>query len=253
LRPRPSADNDFGIPTITANGIRLYYERNGSGPRLLFLNGSSSTLASSALLIAPFVAGFDVVAHGQRGLGNTEIPAGSYCMADYAGDAIALLDAVGWERCRVFGVSFGGMVAQELAVTEPDRVERLVLCCTSPGGAGGASYPLQELAELPVDQRAEVGTRLLDPRFDADWLATHPADRGLADMMAARGTESAKTAEQSRGQAEQLRARAGHDVCDRLHLVACPTLVAGGRYDGIAPVANAEAIAARVPNAELRL
>ncbi|MDP9336194.1 MAG: alpha/beta hydrolase [Actinomycetota bacterium] len=153
----------------------------------------------------------------------------------------------------MIGVSFGGMVAQELALTAPDRVERLALCCTSPGGAGGASYPLQEPAELPVDQRAEVGTRLFDTRFDADWLATHPADRGLADMMAARRSESAKTADQLRGEAEQLQARAEHDVCDRLHVVACPTLVAGGYYDGIAPVANSKAIAARVPHAELRL
>ncbi len=72
-------------------------------------------------------------------------------MADYAADALALLDAVGWDTCRVVGVSFGGMVAQELAVTAPERVERLALCCTSPGGVGGASYPLQELAALPVD------------------------------------------------------------------------------------------------------
>ncbi|MDP9336193.1 MAG: hypothetical protein M3Q30_23175 [Actinomycetota bacterium] len=63
MRPRARADNDLRIPTISANGIRVYYERSGSGPRLLFLNGSGSTLATSALPIAPFAAGFDVVAH----------------------------------------------------------------------------------------------------------------------------------------------------------------------------------------------
>jgi len=252
LRRTARPDNDSAIPTITANGIKLYYERRGSGPRLLFLNGSGSTLASSALLIAPFAQRFDVVAHDQRGLGSTEVPAGPYTMADYAADALALLDTVGWERCRVVGVSFGGMVAQELAVTAPERVERLALCCTSPGGAGGASYPLHELADLPAAERAAVGTRLLDTRFDTEWLAAHPADRGLAEMMAARRSDE-KTAEQLRGETEQLHARAGHDVCDRLHLVACPTLVAGGRYDGIAPVANSQAIAERIPNADLRL
>ena len=159
-------------------------------------------------------------------------------MADYAADAIALLDAVGWDRCRVVGVSFGGMVAQELAVTAPDRVERLALCCTSPGGAGGASYPLHELAALPGAERAEIGTRLLDTRFDAEWLASHPADRGLAEMMAARRADSDKSADELRGETEQLRARARHDVCDRLHRVSAPTLIACGRYDGIAPVAN---------------
>jgi 3-oxoadipate enol-lactonase len=253
LRPTLRADNDSRIPTLTANGIHLYYERGGSGARLLFLNGSGSTLETSALLIAPFEQRFDVVAHDQRGLGRTDIPPSPYTMTDYAADAIGLLDAVGWDRCRVVGISFGGMVAQELAVTAPDRVARLALCCTSPGGAGGASYPLHELAGLPVAQRAEMGTRLLDTRFDADWLATHPADRGLAEMMAARRGDSTKTPEQLRGEAEQLQARAGHDVTERLHLVACPTLVACGRYDGIAPVANGEAIASRIPNATLRL
>ena len=219
----------------------------------MFLNGSGSTLATSALLIAPFAAHFEVVAHDQRGLGNSAIPPGPYTMADYADDAIALLDAVGWDRCRVVGVSFGGMVAQELAVTAPDRVERLALCCTSPGGAGHASYPLHELAGLSLEERAEMGTRLLDTRFDADWLATHPADRRLVELMSARRADSTKGAEQLRGEAEQLQARARHDVCDRLHLVKAPTLVAGGRYDGIAPVANSEAIATFVPDAELRL
>ncbi|MCU1464543.1 MAG: alpha/beta hydrolase fold [Actinomycetia bacterium] len=253
MRPAPRADNDSAIPTISANGIDLYYERRGAGPRLLFLNGSGSTLASSSLLVDPFAARFDVVAHDQRGLGNTEIPTGPYTMGDYAADAIALLDAVGWDRCRVVGVSFGGMVAQELAVTAPERVERLALCCTSPGGAGGASYPLHELASLPVAERAEIGTRLLDTRFDREWLASHPGDRGLAEMMAARRADADKNADELRGETEQLRARAGHDVCDRLRLVSAPTLIAGGRYDGIAPVANAEAIATRVPHAELRL
>ena len=59
------------------------------------------------------------------------------------------------------------MVAQELAVTAPDRVERLALCCTSPGGVGGASFPLHELANLSPAERAATGTQLLDTRFDA--------------------------------------------------------------------------------------
>ena len=71
-------------------------------------------------------------------------------------------------------------------------------------------------------------------------------------MMAARRSET-KTAEQLRGEALQLEARSRHDVCDRLARITCPTLVACGRFDGIAPPSNGEAIAARVPGAELRL
>src|SRR5918999_332479 len=165
-----------GMPVVEANGIELYYERRGRGRPLLFLNGSGATLETSALLIQPFAERFDTVAHDQRGLGRTAVPPGPYRMADYAADAAAILDAVGWDRCRVFGVSFGGMVAQELAVTWPERVERLALACTSSGGAGGSSYPLHELVDLSEEERGQIGVRLLDSRFTPDWLATHDSD-----------------------------------------------------------------------------
>jgi pimeloyl-ACP methyl ester carboxylesterase len=240
------------VPTASVNGIDVYYERSGSGPPLLFCNGSGQSLATSGFLVQLFAPHFAVLAHDQRGLGQTSVPPGPYSMADYATDIAALLDHVGWATCRVVGISFGGMVAQEFAVTHPERVERLALLCTSPGGEGGASYPLHELESLPADQRADIALRILDSRFDAEWLASHPSDRGLVEMMAQRNLVE-KSDEQRRGEREQLLARAGHDVCDRLQRVTCPTLVAAGRYDGIAPLANAEAIVARVPNAELRV
>ncbi len=240
------------MPTITANGIELYYERRGSGPRLLFCNGSGATLATSAPLIWSFADCCDVVAHDQRGLGRTEVPVGPYTMADYAADAMALLDHLRWETCRIIGVSFGGMVAQELAVSWPQRVERLALVCTSPGGAGGASYPLHELAAQPAAERAAVGMRILDTRFTAQWLAEHPSDRTLVEMMAARN-EAPRSNMQRRGEAEQLAARREHDVSTRLSAITCPTLVACGRYDGIAPLANGQWIASHIAGAELRV
>jgi pimeloyl-ACP methyl ester carboxylesterase len=240
------------MPTASVNGIELHFERTGTGRPVLFLNGSGATLASSGLLLAPFAARVDLLAHDQRGLGQTSIPPGPYAMADYAADALALLDHVGWDSCSVFGISFGGMVAQELAVTAPDRVDRLALACTSPGGAGGASYPLHELAELPADERAAVGARILDTRFTPEWLAEHAGDRAMAEVMAARGAVG-RSDEQRRGEAEQLDARRHHDVWDRLGHISCPTLVAAGRYDGIAPLTNSEGIASRIAGAELRV
>jgi pimeloyl-ACP methyl ester carboxylesterase len=215
------------------NGIEVFYERWGEGPRLLYLNGSGATIATTEPLIKMFTGDFDTLVHDQRGLGATAIPAGPYEMADYAADALALLDHVGWARARVAGISFGGMVAQELAVTAPERVERLALLCTSPGGLGGASYPLQELAGLPEDE-ARAGDRMLAEGMDARRAGT-------------------KTDDARRGEVEQLGARSRHDVCDRLERVACPTLVACGRYDGIAPPGNSEYIASHIPGAELRL
>jgi pimeloyl-ACP methyl ester carboxylesterase len=209
-------------------------------------------LVTSAPLIWSFADRFDVAAHDQRGLGRTEIPPGPYSMADYAADAAALLDHLGWATCRMIGVSFGGMVAQEFAVTWPERVERLALVCTSPGGGGGASYPLHELAALPADERAAIGLRILDTRFTPEWLATHSADRTLVEMMAARN-DAPRTDEQRRGEAEQIAARRHHDVSARLAAISCPTLVACGRFDGIAPPANGEWIASHVSGAELRV
>jgi 3-oxoadipate enol-lactonase len=236
---------------VAANGIDIYVERSGEGPRLAFLNGSSQTIDSMRPLLAVLASRFDLVAHDQRGLGRTTIPPGPYEMADYAADAAAVLDHVGWDSCRMVGISFGGMVAQELAVTWPERVERLALVCTSPGGPGAASYPLHELAALSDEEWAATYLPLLDTRFTPEWLAAHDRDRSVAEMLAARRS-GPRPPEQTRGEREQLLARSRHDVVDRLGRIACPKLVACGRYDGIAPPSNSEVIAARVPGAELR-
>jgi 3-oxoadipate enol-lactonase len=239
------------VPTVHANGIDIAYDRSGTGPRLLFLGGSGSNLTTNRPLINLLAPNFDVLTNDQRGLGDTTAPPGRYAMAEYAADAAALLDQVGWDRCRVVGISFGGMVAQEFAVTWPERVERLALLCTSPGGAGGASYPLHELEALPEAERAEIQLRILDTRFTPDWLASHPSDMELVEFMA-RGRNRPKTDEQRRGEREQLEARRHHDVCDRLHAVTCPTFVGAGLYDGIAPLSNAQAIVDRISGAVLQ-
>jgi pimeloyl-ACP methyl ester carboxylesterase len=239
------------VPTIHANGIDLYFERRGHGRRLLYFQGSGQTLAKSGVMIDGFAARFEVVAHDQRGLGRTEIPPAPYEMADYAADAAALLDEVGWDSCRMVGTSFGGMVAQEFAVTWPERVERLALVCTSPGGEY-ASYPLHALTDLPPEEAQALGATLLDSRFSPEWLAHHDDDRAIVDMITSTRGETA-SGEVRRGELAQLDARSRLDVLDRLAKVTCPTFIAAGRYDKIAPVANAEAIAERVPGAELRI
>jgi 3-oxoadipate enol-lactonase len=91
----------------------------------------------------------------------------------------------------------------------------------------------------------------MDSRFTPAWLAEHESDRLLAGVLAQRFAPGAFSEE--RGTALQLQARGGHDVSDRLPRITCPTLVASGRYDGIAPAANGIAIASQIPQAELRL
>jgi 3-oxoadipate enol-lactonase len=239
------------MPVDQVNGVGLYWERAGSGPRLLFCNGSGATLEVVRPFLSSFGAKFDVLAWDYRGMGRSAPLTGPYTMADLAADTAGLLEMAGWTTCRVLGVSFGGMVAQEFAVTYPERVERLALGCTSPGGDGGSSYPLQKLLELPADERVAAQLKLADSRWDEGWLEAHPADRALAGGLGAAGRDRQDPAAEPGYQA-QLGARAGHDVWDRLGAITCPTLVGYGKYDGIAPARNSIAIASRVRGAELR-
>ncbi|HEX3980831.1 MAG TPA: alpha/beta hydrolase [Acidimicrobiales bacterium] len=230
-----------------SDGSDLFYQVTGSGPRLLFLNGSGVTLEEAALLVGMFSSSRRVLSFDYRGLGKSGPLTGGYTMADCAADARRVLDAVGWGTAPVVGISFGGMVALELAVSAPERLERLVLLCTSAGGGGGSSYPLHELESLDVDERTAARRQLMDTRFDEAWLDSHPGDRRLVEMLEAR--------EPGRGPGfpEQLEARKGHDTWDRLDVIACPTFIGCGRFDGIAPPRNSEAMASRIREAELHV
>src|SRR5579859_6263573 len=105
------------MPFTTANGLKLYHERAGQGPPLLFISGTGGDLRNKPNVFdGPLAKAFEVLAYDQRGLGRSAKPDLPYTMADYADDAAALLEHVGWAGARVVGVSFGGMVAQELAL-----------------------------------------------------------------------------------------------------------------------------------------
>jgi pimeloyl-ACP methyl ester carboxylesterase len=132
--------------TAACNGVVLHYERVGGGPRFLYCNGSGTTLDSNRLLLEKLSAQFELLAFDYRGMGRSAPITEPYAMADVAADVAALLDAVGSDRTALAGLSYGGMVAQEFAVTFPDRLDRLALMATSPGGAF-ASYPLETLAD----------------------------------------------------------------------------------------------------------
>jgi 3-oxoadipate enol-lactonase len=140
-------------------------------------------------------------------------------------------------------------VAQELAVTAPERIERLALLCTSPGGAGGSSYPLHQLEGLSDRERASRRRQLMDTRFDDAWLASHPQDLALVEALETRIADPDPAARA--GHLRQLEARRGHDVWDRLPSIDCPTLIGCGRFDGIAPPRNSAAMASRIAGSEV--
>ncbi len=243
------------MPMMQLRDIALYYEIKGQGPRLCIIGGSGADLrARPGVFDSPLARQFEILSFDQRGQGRSDKPDIPYTMADYAADAAALLDALGWRHCHVMGISFGGMVAQELALLLGPRIQSLVLACTSSGGAGGASYPLHQLFDLAPDQHRRRFALLSDTRRTDAWLAANPElFQRLLDDAARRAAIGADDARQRIGLQRQLEARRRHDTFDRLPQLALPVFVCGGRYDGIASPANQQALAGQIANARLDL
>jgi len=243
------------MPFIHVRDLKMYYEIRGKGPRLLVISGTGGDLRRSpSIFDMPIAQDFEILAYDQRGLGQTSRPDIPYTMVDYADDANALLDAVGWDRCLVMGISFGGMAAQEFALRYPQRVERLVLACTSSGGPGGASYPLHELADLPVEEYACRMIPLRDIRRHAIWREADPIQfQALFDQTLGGMRVGADEPGREIGARRQLEARAGHDTYDRLPKLRMPVYICGGLYDGIAKPANLKALQKQISGSRLEL
>lgn len=233
-------------------GHPFYFERHGDGAPLLILGGTGGDLRRPETRFwGPLARQFDLLTFDQRGMGQSWKGDGPFTMADYADDAAALMAQQGWTRAHVIGVSFGGMVAQEMALRHPHMVDRLILCCTASGGEGGASFAYHELPPMTADEMAALKVRLSDIRHDDAWIRAHPAEYRLLLQMA--GADPFRDEPgHVEGAARQLQARAGHDTWARLPQLRCPTLVMGGTHDGIAPPPIVAALAGRIPGAQLR-
>ena len=241
------------MPFVSVRDIDVHYEVQGGGLRLLYISGTGGDLRNPPRVFdGPLPEHFEVLAYDQRGLGQTSKPDVPYTMAGYAEDAAALMDALEWRTCMVMGVSFGGMVAQELAVHYPHRLEKLVLCCTSSGGAGGASYPLHELLHLSAEEQARLRIPVTDMRKDAAWQAEHPEEtQQLIDTAVAAAEARSKDPVVEMGYRRQLEARADHDTYDRLGALTMPVMLAGGRYDRQAAPENLETLRDLIPGSRL--
>ena len=234
--------------------MNIYFERGGDygqfGDPLLFISGTGGGLRNKPNQFdSPLAKAFELIAYDQRGLGQSSKPPGDYSMRDYADDAASLLDYLELDCVPVVGVSFGGMVAQEFVLRHPDRVSRLVLACTSSGGKGNSSYPLHEIEKLEPAERASRHLEVSDLRRDKKWQQENPEKWQHYIELSLAGRRSDRDAE---GAMKQLMARKTHDTYDRLSQIQIPVLLAGGQFDGVAPVENMQAIANQIESSEVR-
>ncbi|MGB8856965.1 MAG: alpha/beta hydrolase [Burkholderiales bacterium] len=243
------------MPFISVTKVRLYYELHGSGPRLLYISGTGADLRLKPNIFDwPPAKQFEILAFDQRGMGQSDKPNIPYSMQDYADDAAALLDAVGWDDCLVWGYSFGGMVAQELALRYPHRIRKVVLAATSSGGAGGSSFPLHQLQFLPPEKYGERMVELNDTRHDAAWRASHAqVYASLLQQQSDASKVGAGEAGREIGARRQIEARKLHHTYDRLPQLTMPVYICGGLYDGICPTDNLLALKKQIPNSILEV
>jgi len=239
---------------VDLGDLPFFFERQGSGPPLLLIGGTGGDLRRPETRFeGPLPRRFEMLTCDQRGLGQSFKGSETrpFTMADYADDAARLMAAQSWDGAHVIGVSFGGMVAQELVLRHPSKVRRLILCCTAAGGAGGSSYPYHSLPKMSVTDLAALKVKISDSRHDEAWGRTNPQAYKMRCALAAADPYADEPGHRQ-GAARQIAARAGHDSWDRLPSIGCPVLVMGGRHDGTAEPKVVTALADRIPGAQLR-
>jgi pimeloyl-ACP methyl ester carboxylesterase len=229
-----------------ANGpVKLAYEVRGSGAPLLLIQGLGYGRWGWEPVVDPLAEDFRVAFYDNRGIGESDIPPGPYTARQLAGDAVAVLDAAAMERADVVGTSLGGMVAQELAIAFPERVKRLVLACTTPGGRSSHPMPQQTVDLMQTAPSLPPETALR--RFVENALSPGAAEELVERIVALRLANPFDPA----GWQAQAAAGATFDAFDRLASIHAPTLVVTGDQDVVVDPRNSELLAAGIPQARL--
>jgi 3-oxoadipate enol-lactonase len=223
---------------VRPDGCRIHYELFGDGgsPVLILLEGIGADIVGWRRNIPTLASELRIVAVDHRGNGASDEPPRPCTMTTFVEDVLGVLDELGIERAHVYGQSFGGMVAQEAALTHGDRVRTMVLAGTHPGPAHAIAV---------VDRtvpKGEPWRALYAPGFPE----AHP------DVVAEDRRNAAAQPDHERGQRRQWEAMQRWDAFDGLPRIAVPTLVLHGTEDRIIAPGNAELLAGRIPRAELR-
>jgi pimeloyl-ACP methyl ester carboxylesterase len=235
------------MPFADNQGTRIYWDEEGTGAPVFLIMGLGYPSAMWHRTRPALSASYRTIALDNRGAGQSDVPPGPYSIALMASDAAAVLDAAGVPSAHVFGVSMGGMIAQEFALQYPGRVQSLILGCTAFGGPNAkrtepaAVELLKARSSMTREQAAEAAIPFIydtaTPRhlIDEDIAQRQPWPTSPAGYLA------------------QLQAILTWESFSRLPQITAPTLVIHGKADRLVPPANAELIAARIPSAQLVL
>jgi 3-oxoadipate enol-lactonase len=231
--------------------INLYYEIHGSGEPLILIMGYGSHGGLWGAIQDKLAKEYRVIVFDNRGTGRSDKPEIPYTAKMMAGDVVGLLDVLGIGAANVFGVSMGGMIAQEFALNYPERLDNLILGCTFCGGTRAVSNPEAaaflsdpELAKLSEEDKARAW---IPWSWNKEFVENNSA---AIEQFVAIASEypTPPQALVSHGNVIMT-----HDTYDRLADIKAPTLVIAGSEDRLIPFENSKLLASRIPDAELAI
>ena len=235
------------MPFADNRGTKIYWDEQGTGAPILLIMGLGYPSAMWYRIRPALSASYRTIAFDNRGAGQSDVPPDPYSIALMASDAAAVLAAAGVPVAHVFGVSMGGMIAQEFALQYPGRVQSLILGCTAAGGpnAQRAEPAAIEMLKARTWMSREQAAEAAVPFIYDSATPRHLIDEDIAQRNPWPTTPA--------GYLAQLQAILAWESFSRLPQIAAPTLVIHGKLDRLVPVGNGELIAARIPSAKLVL
>jgi 3-oxoadipate enol-lactonase len=233
------------MPTIQNQGVKIYWDEQGQGTPVLLIMGLGYPSQMWHRTRPQLAERYRTIALDNRGVGRSDVPPGPYPIPVMAADAAAVLDAAGVDSAHVYGVSMGGMIAQEFALQYPSRVRSLILGCTAAGGPSAiraepeVTQFLMSRGQMTQEEAAEAAVPII---YDSGT----PRARIDEDLAVRRDWLPRPEA-----YINQLMGIIAWEAYSRLDQIKAPTLVIHGETDRLVPPGNGELIAARIPNAKL--
>jgi 3-oxoadipate enol-lactonase len=224
--------------------VRIAWEERGDGAPLLLIQGLGYGRWSWEPLVPGLAERYRVLWFDNRGIGDSDKPDGPYTARLMAEDARQVLDEAGLERAHVLGASLGGMIAQEVAAGTPERVDKLVLCCTTPGGA--ATVPMPEVTVRLFAEAATLAPEVALRRFVENALAADASAELIQELYERRVANPPDPA------GWQAQAAAGLTFEGVDGAITAPTLIVTGTEDNVVDPHNSDVLAERIPGAEVQ-
>lgn len=237
------------MPYQSVNGIKIYYEEQGKGEPLLLINGLAFPMDLWFAQIRELSRDFRVIALDNRGIGRSDMPDEEYSIAMMAADAVGLLKALGIEKSSVVGLSMGGFISQEIALSYPERVNRLILVATGMGGARSAelSKPFWEKTAAAIEgKKPEQAYRIDITLMSAPGFVERNPD--IVDQAVALRMKNPQPAYAF---LRQFVAASVYDINSKAHNISHPTLIILAEDDPIFPIALADDYRKALPEAKM--